>query len=47
MPFNPGLVEAAHKVLAGAKAGNLGIVTAESCTSGLLAYVLSGYPRSS
>jgi nicotinamide-nucleotide amidase len=44
MPFNPGLVEAAHKVLAGAKAGNLGIVTAESCTSGLLASVLSEAP---
>jgi nicotinamide-nucleotide amidase len=44
MPFSPDLVEAAQKVLAGAKAGNLGIVTAESCTSGLLASVLSEAP---
>jgi nicotinamide-nucleotide amidase len=44
MPFSTKLVEAAKKVLARAKAGNLGIVTAESCTSGLLASVLSEAP---
>jgi nicotinamide-nucleotide amidase len=44
MPFNASLVEAAHKVLVGAQAGKLGIVTAESCTSGLLASVLSEAP---
>ena len=44
MPFGPDLIEAAQKVLADAKAGNLGIVTAESCTSGLLASVLSEAP---
>ncbi len=44
MPFNVRLVEAAKEVLARAKAGNLGIVTAESCTSGLLASVLSEAP---
>jgi nicotinamide-nucleotide amidase len=44
MPFSPKLVEAAKEVLARAKAANLGIVTAESCTSGLLASVLSEAP---
>jgi nicotinamide-nucleotide amidase len=44
MPFKAKLVEAAKEVLARAKAGNLGIVTAESCTSGLLASVLSEAP---
>jgi nicotinamide-nucleotide amidase len=42
--FNSTLVEAAKAVLARAKAGGLGIVTAESCTSGLLASVLSEAP---
>jgi nicotinamide-nucleotide amidase len=44
MPFSPKLVEAAKEALARAKAANLGIVTAESCTSGLLASVLSEAP---
>src|SRR5437016_7157589 len=44
MPFSPALVEAAQRALVGAKAGNLGIVTAESCTSGLFASVLSEAP---
>ena len=44
MSFNSTLVEAAKAVLARAKAGGLGIVTAESCTSGLLASVLSEAP---
>jgi nicotinamide-nucleotide amidase len=44
MPFSTRLVEAAKEVLARAKAGKLGIVTAESCTSGLLASVLSEAP---
>jgi nicotinamide-nucleotide amidase len=42
--FNPALVEAAQVVLATAKARQLSIVTAESCTSGLLASVLSEAP---
>jgi nicotinamide-nucleotide amidase len=44
MPFRTSLVEAAKEVLARAAANNLGIVTAESCTSGLLASVLSEAP---
>jgi nicotinamide-nucleotide amidase len=44
MAFNPALVEAAKAVLAAAKIRKLSIVTAESCTSGLLASVLSEAP---
>jgi nicotinamide-nucleotide amidase len=44
MAFDPPLVEAAKAVLAVAKARKLSIVTAESCTSGLLASVLSEAP---
>jgi Competence-damaged protein len=44
MAFNPALVEAAKAVLAVAKVRKLSIVTAESCTSGLLASVLSEAP---
>ncbi|HEY6992109.1 MAG TPA: CinA family protein [Xanthobacteraceae bacterium] len=44
MPFSTRLAEAAKEVLLRAKAENLGIVTAESCTSGLLASVLSEAP---
>jgi nicotinamide-nucleotide amidase len=44
MAFDPALVEAAKAVLAVAKARKLSIVTAESCTSGLLASVLSEAP---
>jgi nicotinamide-nucleotide amidase len=44
MAFNPALVEAAKAVLAAAKIRKLSIVTAESCTSGLLASILSEAP---
>jgi nicotinamide-nucleotide amidase len=44
MAFSIRLVEAAKEVLLRARAENLGIVTAESCTSGLLASVLSEAP---
>jgi nicotinamide-nucleotide amidase len=44
MTFNPRLINAAKQVLARAKAKNLTLVTAESCTSGLLASVLSEAP---
>jgi len=44
MAFNPALVEAAKAVLAVAQIRKLSIVTAESCTSGLLASVLSEAP---
>jgi nicotinamide-nucleotide amidase len=44
MAFNPALVEAAQAVLTAAKVRKLSIVTAESCTSGLLASVLSEAP---
>jgi nicotinamide-nucleotide amidase len=41
MQFSPVLSDAANAVIARAKAHGLSIVTAESCTSGLLASVLS------
>src|SRR3977135_3430676 len=44
MPFNDALIDAANDVLALARRGGLTIVTAESCTSGLLASVLSEGP---
>ena len=44
MSFKPALVETARKVLGLAKENGLTIVTAESCTSGLLASVLSEAP---
>jgi nicotinamide-nucleotide amidase len=44
MAFNSALVEAAKAVLAAAKIRKLSIVTAESCTSGLLASILSEAP---
>ena len=44
MAFNSAFIEAAKAVLAAAKARKLSIVTAESCTSGLLATVLSEAP---
>jgi hypothetical protein len=44
MPFKPALLEAAREVLAFAKEKSLSIITAESCTSGLLASVLSEAP---
>jgi nicotinamide-nucleotide amidase len=42
--FSSSLIEAADDVLGRAKEADLGIVTAESCTSGLLACVLSEAP---
>jgi nicotinamide-nucleotide amidase len=42
--FAPALVAAAREVMALAKQKRIGIVTAESCTSGLLASVLSEAP---
>lgn len=44
MTFSASLVEAAKEVMALAKQNGLTIVTAESCTSGLLASVLSEAP---
>ena len=44
MSFKPALVDAASDVLALARTRGLSIVTAESCTSGLLASVLSESP---
>jgi len=44
MSFKPALVDAASDVLALARIRGLSIVTAESCTSGLLASVLSESP---
>src|ERR1700704_5413125 len=44
MSFKPALLEAAREVLAFAKEKSLSIITAESCTSGLLASVLSEAP---
>src|SRR5260370_12400753 len=44
MSFKPALVDAASDVLALARTRGLSIVTAESCTSGLLASVLSEAP---
>jgi nicotinamide-nucleotide amidase len=44
MKFSPTLVDAAEDVLALAEQKGLTIVTAESCTSGLLASVLSEAP---
>ena len=44
MSFKPALVDAASDVLALARIRGLSIVTAESCTSGLLASVLSEAP---
>lgn len=44
MPFKPALIDATSDVLMLAKEKGLSIVTAESCTSGLLASVLSEAP---
>jgi nicotinamide-nucleotide amidase len=44
MPFNPSLVQAARDVMTVAARKRLTIITAESCTSGLLASVLSEAP---
>ncbi len=44
MAFSDNLIEAAEDVLALAKQKDQTIVTAESCTSGLLASVLSEAP---
>ena len=46
-PFSKTLLDAAANVLAVAKARKLTVVTAESCTSGLLASVLSEAPGAS
>ena len=46
-PFSKTLLDAAAEVLALAKARKLTVVTAESCTSGLLASVLSEAPGAS